>query len=149
LLRYESADSQSNLIKQQVTLEVSGGFATDRDFLAIHPNLFLGAGWQGRFPAPNLTPQSLPAILTGRVGFARIDEPRLISGSTVALNNLGNPEFDSVWTPSVGVQMIYPINSSVNLQAGGNVYFTVAPASWNFNLGLTLDLAKFFSTFSK
>jgi hypothetical protein len=149
LLRYESDDDPTKIVKQQVTLELSGGFATDKNFLVVHPNLFIGGGWQGRFPAPNLTPQPLPAVLCGRVGLARIDEPHLLAGDTVALDSLGEPIFDQIWTPSMGFQMVYPINSAVNLQAGGNVYFTAAPASWNLNLGLTLDLGKFFSAFTK
>ena len=149
LLRYESNDDAGSQVKEQVTAEVSGGVATDRNFLAVHPSVFLGAGWQGRFPAPNLTAQSLPALLCGRVGLARIDEPRLLGGSTVALDALGDPVFTPTWAPSLGFQMVYPIDSAINLQAGGNVYLTATPASWNLNLGLTLDLGKFFAAFSK
>lgn len=126
--------------KFQLTAELSGGFVTDKDFLTVHPNFFAGAGGQWKFAFNGGS-----GYLITRAGMAMIDQPKFTSGSTVAINNIGEPEFDDTWAPSLGTVFMLPILPAISLQAGGNTYFThSAPASWNITLGITLDLSKFF-----
>jgi hypothetical protein len=129
--------------KQQLSIEVNGGFATDKDVLSLHPNFFLGMGWQASFKAVGTTNMG---YWYGRAGYALIDQPVLSKGTnTVILDHLGEPKFDLKWTPSVGVIFTYPMTSTLNLQAGANAYFTDrTPASWNASLGVSLDVDKFF-----
>jgi hypothetical protein len=140
ILRYCSADYS---FKQQVTFEINGGFATDKNFLTIHPSVFLGFGYQGKFPN-FIGSTNLPMYWSGRAGCAMIDEPKLI-GTNVVFNTPGGflePAFENKWVPALGVSVIIPVTSALSLQAGGNAYFSEAPASWNLTLGVTLDLSK-------
>jgi hypothetical protein len=140
LLRYLSED---RLWKQQVSLEVSGGFTTDKDFLTLHRTTFIGAGYQGRFPSANA---NLSGYWMGRVGAAWIDTPRL-SGSSVALNNLNEPDFKSVCVVTSGAEIVFPLTSAISLQFGGNAYYGITPTPWNVTLGISLDLEKVFQGF--
>jgi hypothetical protein len=129
--------------KQQLSLELNGGFATAKDELSLHPNAFFGLGWQASYQAMGTTDRG---YWYGRAGVSLIDQPILIDGTdTVVLNQLSQPEYDLTWVPSIGVIVTYPLSSTISLQAGVNAYFTQSvPASWNATIGATLDLDKFF-----
>ena len=142
VLRYCSEDFSW---KQQVTLEVDGGFATDKNFISVHPNIFLGAGYQGKFPNVVGSTNGLPVYWFGRVGMAMIDQPQF-SGSNIVFNTTGGlaePVFENKWDPTLGTSIIVPVTPALSLQAGANVYFSNPPASWNITLGVTMDLSKF------
>jgi hypothetical protein len=136
-----SADHE--LWKQQLTLELGGGFATDRSFDQVHPTLFAGLGYQGKFPAP-LSSTNLPAYWFGRVGMGMIDRPSL--GATnvnfESTGGLSTPQFNQRWYPTMGTTVIVPLSSTMSLQMGGNVYFAKAPGEWNITLGVSMDLIK-------
>jgi len=136
MYRYRSEDG---LTKGQASIEFSGAFATDRDFISVHPTVFIGGGYQLKD-----TVSGNPWYWISRVGIAQIDYPRLGSGSTVILDKANEPEFVGKWAPTIGTQLIYPINSTISFQAGANAYFTKSPASWNITFGLSLDPSKFF-----
>ncbi len=141
IIRYASQDY---LWKQQATIEVSGGFATDRQFDDVHPNVFVGGGYEGKFP--NFTGSTnLPVFWFGRVGLARIDRPTL-SGTNVVFSNAGGlsaPVFHGSWVPAIGTSIIVPITKTLSIEAGGDAYFSSTPANWNITLGVTLDLDAF------
>jgi len=138
------ADKNSAIRKMQSTLDIAGGVVTDKNDLLLHPNIFIGGGFQGAYSLGG-TNSSLLGLWSGRIGMARVDHPHLTSGSTVALNGLNEPRFDAVWAPSLGFGITLPVTSALNARFGGNVYFTERPASWNLSVGVDLDIAKFFS----
>jgi hypothetical protein len=137
------------LQRQQLTIELSGGMTTDRDHFIIHPTMFVGGGFEGAYyrNSSDNPPAKLKGIWCSRVGMAYIDRPRLhtdTTGTTVLLDPQGNPEFHTQWVPSVGFDITFPVTKVIDLQLGGNAYFTDAPAEWNLNLGVSLNLDKFF-----
>jgi hypothetical protein len=144
ILRYHNQDFSN---KQQVTLEISGGFATDKDFDVVHPTVFLGGGYQAKFSDPLTATNSLPIYWFGRLGLAMIDEPQLTSSNVVFKSSGGipSPVFQSKWVPSMGATVIVPVNQTLRLQLGGNVYFGSGPEDWNITLGVSADLGKFAS----
>jgi hypothetical protein len=137
--------------KGQLSIELAGGFATDKQRLDIHPNFFAGLGAQASFTATGLGSTNYQGYWFGRAGMALIDEPSLFPGTnTVRLNGLQNPQFDLKWVPAVGTTVVYPLSSWLSLQAGFNAYFTQNPPSiWNLNLGVTLNLDKVFGSLVK
>jgi hypothetical protein len=139
--RYDSGTG----LKLQSTAEVGGGFTTDKKFLEVHPDLFLGAGLQVAYLGANSASSFGNTYIILRSGYAAVDEPRLISGSTVALDQLGNPEFDLKWSPSVGAQAILKLSSAICVEMGANVYFTKL-SSWNISAGVSIDPSTFFKS---
>ena len=129
--------------KQQLTLEISDGFTTDKQFLQLHHNFFAGLGWQGGFII-----DGKQGYWFGRAGYALIDQPVLVGGtSTVEFNGLGQPNFNQEWVPSTGATIVFPLTQSINVNAGINSYYSHAPANWNANLGFSFDLSKLASAF--
>lgn len=140
-IRYCSEDFQW---KQQATFDFSKGFVTDKQFDTVHPSLFAGLGYQGKFPNFVGT-TNLPIYWLAHGGLGLIDRP-VISGTNVVFSTAGGlsvPSFHERWVPTVGTVIIIPVNGALSLQAGGNAYFSDAPASWNITLGVSLDLSKF------
>jgi hypothetical protein len=142
--RYASSSTNDPGMRAvQATLEISGGFVTDRHNLLLHPNIFVGGGFQFlyfRGPESDL----LPGFWTGRIGLAQVDQPKLITDSSVALNGRDEPEFKSSWVPALGFDVTFPISHTLSAQFGGNAYFTDSPSSWNLTVGLVVDVDKLF-----
>jgi hypothetical protein len=136
-IRYESV---SRAWKQQVTLELNGGFTTDKDHLSLHPVAFFGGGYQSSFALST----NQATYWSGRLGVAYFDQPSLTSSNTVQINGLGEPAFHGAWAPAMGGEFVYPITSALSVQAGFNAYLSNSryPASWNATLGITADLGK-------
>lgn len=146
VIRFSSRDTEKPW-RQQVTLELGGGFATDKESLDLHPNVFGGLGWQASF----MIATNLQGSWIARAGVALIDQPVLLGNTnTVLLNSLGDPQYDLKLAPTLGVMVTYPLTPSISFQAGANGYFTRRePASWNVTVGVTLDLAKFLDALTK
>jgi len=125
--------------KQQVSLEFSDGFVTDKKFIQLHHNAFVGLGWQGGFVV-----NGRQGYWSGRAGFAEIDQPILMAGTNTVVFNKGlnQPIFNQQWVPSTGVTLVVPLTDSINLNAGINSYYSRRPANWNANLGVTFDITK-------
>ena len=95
---------------------------TDKQCDIVHPTFFAGGGYQAKFPN-FVGSTNLPVYWMGRVGIARIDRPS-ISGTNVVFTSMGGllqPQFHGTWAPTMGTTITVPINSTINLQAGGNV----------------------------
>ena len=136
--RYRSLDKSTAF---QATLELSGGFVTDKHFLTVHPSMFAGGGFQ----LSDLTSNGRPWYWMGRLGVARTDTPKLTGmGSQVALDNLDIPKFDASWAPTFGTSIIIPLSEGWSVQVGGNAYLTDVPASWNISVGFIIDPTAFF-----
>lgn len=139
-------------LKQQVTLEIGGGFTADRQHLDLHPSFFAGLGYQASFPFSGINSTNR-AYWVGRVGYALIDQPNLVSGTTnnaVKLNSINEPDYSFKGAPAMGLNIVLPLSSAVSLQTGFNAYFTDnPPSSWNANIGITLDISKFFGALFK
>lgn len=137
--------------KGQLSLELAGGFATDKEHLNIHPNFFGGIGAQASFTAIGFGSTNYQGFWYGRAGEALVDEPALFAGTnTVHLNGLGEPEFNLHWVPSIGTVIVYPLNSWLSLQAGADAYFTSGPPSlWTLSVGVTLNVDKVFGALGK
>lgn len=128
---------ETNSMKMQITLpEIGGGMTTDKSFLVAHPNLFLGGGFQLAAPAQGF-------YWMGRLGYAMVDEPRIISGSTVATDGLGNPEFQWKGALTLGTAFIYKVTDSMSIKLGGDVYSTHV-GTWDITAALSIDPTKFF-----
>jgi hypothetical protein len=142
ILRYHNWDYSD---KQQVTIEINGGFTTDKNFDTVHPNLFLGGGYQGKFPNPLTTTNNLPIYWFGRGGVAMIDQPAVDQSNVLfkTSGGLSSPKFETKWAPSLGSNVVVPISQQLDIQLGGNVYLLDGPAQWNITLGVSVDLGKF------
>ena len=139
LVRYASDD---NYWKHQVSLELNGGFASAKDHLDLHPNAFVGLGWQASF-FMNSTNQG---YWIGRAGYAWVDQPILMHGTnTVELDQLQQPKFAMKGAPSIGIIVSFPLTSALSFQTSANAYFLDhPPASWNASIGLSVDISKVF-----
>jgi hypothetical protein len=123
--------------KQQATLELGGGFVTDKQFLAIHPNDFIGVGYQ--FHNTDWTWQT-------RFGMGGADIPRLLTGNNVATNSTGLPLFSLRQAPAWGTIITYNLSTAVKLQLGANAYFLPHQATWNLSAGISVDPAVAFKS---
>jgi len=141
ILRYKpTVDRDTNTLKLQVTLpEIGGGVDTDKKFLIAHPNIFAGVGFQLAAPAKDF-------YWMGRLGCSWVDEPKMVSGSKVALDSLGNPEFKQLQSAvTMGASMVYRITDALAAKVAGNVYLT-GVGSWNISAAVSIDPTKFFSS---
>jgi hypothetical protein len=114
----------------QATLDMGGGFTTDKQFLAVHPNAFGGVGFQSHL--------SSWTWLT-RFGVGVVDTPKLQSSTTVATDSEGLPIFDLKVAPAWSTTVMYNLNSAWQFQLGANVYFLPQQAAWNISVGLSVD----------
>ena len=143
-------DTGSLLQREQLSIEIAGGMATDKDHLIVHPTMFIGGGFEGAYyrNTGDNPPAKLKGMWCSRVGLAYIDRPRTqpdaTFGTTVQLDAQGNPQFRGTWAPSLGFDITFPVTKVIDLQLGGNAYFTDTPAAWNLNLGVSLNLDNFF-----
>lgn len=125
-------------LNQQATIELGGGFTTDKEFLAIHPNYFVGLGYQFH---------NKDWLWQTRFGLGAADVPRITSGSTVATDSRGLPQFDFKATPTWGTTITYSLNPTVKLQLGANAFFE-KQATWNLSAGVSIDPAAAFKGFT-
>ncbi|HZV36458.1 MAG TPA: hypothetical protein VFB72_17915 [Verrucomicrobiae bacterium] len=137
--------------KGQLTIDIAGGFATDKQHLDMHSDFFAGLGGQASFRAPGFGSTNYQGYWIGRAGYALIGVPSLISGTDIVnLNSLQEPKFNLTWVPSVGTTVVYPLNTWLSLQGGFNVYFTPKPpAEWNLNIGVTVNIDQVFGSLGK
>lgn len=125
---------------QQLTVEAAGGFASDKQFLALHPNYFVGIGYQVH--------QRDWTWFT-RLGIGGSDVPRRKDGTaTIVTQPDGMPYFDMETSVAWGAQILYRLNDVVSVQFGMNAYFHDRP-DWNVSLGLLIDPQKAFKSFLK
>lgn len=125
---------------QQLTVEAGGGFASDKQFLALHPNYFVGIGYQVH--------QRDWTWFT-RLGIGGSDVPRRKDGTaTIVTQPDGMPYFDMETSVAWGAQILYRLNDVVSVQFGMNAYFHDRP-DWNVSLGLLIDPQKAFKSFLK
>ncbi len=125
---------------QQLTVEAGGGFASDKQFLALHPNYFVGIGYQVH--------QRDWTWFT-RLGIGGSDVPRRKDGTaTIVTQPDGMPYFDMETSVAWGAQILYRLNDVVSVQFGMNAYFHDRP-DWNVSLGLLIDPQKAFKTLGK
>lgn len=147
LLRYCNSDASW---KEQLSLNVQGGFTTDKQFDSVHPNFSLGFGYQGRFPN-FVGATNLPIFWLNNLGPAWIDQPEL-NGTNVVFTTgntggLSEPDFRLKFVPFCWQsKIIIPVTKSVNIQCGGDVYIGSKPANWDITLGASLDLEKLLSS---
>ena len=125
---------------QQLTVEGGGGFASDKQFMALHPNYFVGIGYQVH--------QKDWTWFT-RFGYGGSDVPRRKDGTATILTQPdGMPYFDLESSPAWGAQILYRLNDVVSLQFGMNAYFHNRP-DWNVSLGVLIDPQEAFKSFGK
>ncbi|HTV42579.1 MAG TPA: hypothetical protein VMF08_18585 [Candidatus Sulfotelmatobacter sp.] len=136
--------------KQQLTFTVQGGFATDRAFDSVHPNVLVGLGYQGKFPI-SVGTNNLPVYWMNKLGPAWIDQPGL-NGTNVVFSSgntggLSEPVFRLKFVPFCWQsKIIIPVTQAVNIQCGGDVYIGSKPANWDITLGASLDLEQLLSS---
>jgi hypothetical protein len=111
---------------------------TDKQFLDIHPNYFVGLGYQ--FHSKDWTWQT-------RFGLGAADVPRLRGGNNVVTNSMGLPLFELNQAPSWGTQITYNLGAGVKVQVGANAYFDER-AVWNLSAGLSIEPVSLFSSFA-
>lgn len=123
---------------QQATIELGGGFVTDKNFLDIHPNYFVGLGYQFH---------NKDWFWQNRFGLGAADVPRLRGGANlVSTNTLGLALFDLKQAPSWGTQITYSLSAAIKVQVGANAYFDKR-AAWNLSAGLSVEPVSLFSSF--
>lgn len=125
---------------QQATIELGGGFVTDKQFLALHPNYFAGFGYQVHHK---------DWTWFTRFGFGGADVPRLVGTSTVQTDSSGQPIFDLRSAPSWGAQVTYRLNDAISIQLGANAYLRSEQPTWNLSAGILIDPSITFKSFSK
>jgi hypothetical protein len=129
----------SSKLMQQVTLEAEGGATTDKDFLAVHPNLFFGPGYQMSFRAQGNTNA---AFFLGRVGFSLADMPRFKTGSDLSVvTSRTLPQYTLKGGAAMGASIHYPIGN-IYAHLAGNMQFRGNPAPWNISVGFTIPFAE-------
>jgi len=138
--RYTSTNDHTAM---QLTLETAGGANTEKSFLAVHPNAFVGPGFQWRF----LAHDNSFGFLCARAGYGWIDIPRFTSASDTDIVVVGGlPKFDLKGSPSLGVFFAYPLGN-VFLNVGADVYFRDNPAPWSITVGTTIPVENILTTF--
>ena len=131
---------RGNDFKLQSTIELAGGFVTDKKFISLHPNAFAGVGLQVN---------SDKFYWSSRLGIGMVDEPKFDRSNPafVARDSLQNPEFKSAFAAAWGNAISYKLSDWAYAQVAANVYFTELP-SWNITFGMTLspgDIVKKFN----
>jgi len=142
LLRYDD----DGTTRFQVDLpQLSGGYSTDKQFDHVHPDFFVGAGFQAKFP--NILSQTnYPIYWLAQVGMGMIDVPKITAGGVAFQQNggLSEPMFQTAWEPAIGTSLIIPVPATaLSLEVGGDAYFSSGPGNWDITLGVSLDLSKF------
>ncbi|MCI0536510.1 MAG: hypothetical protein L0Z50_14915 [Verrucomicrobiales bacterium] len=131
--------------RQQVSLELAGGVITEKDFVAVHPNVFVGLEYQTSFrPRILSSSTNLSGFLSGRAGVGWIDIPRMTSTTTnIAVDVSGGlPVFDLKPHPCIGVLFAYPLTDALFLNVSGNAYIREDPADWNISVGVSIPFDK-------
>ena len=126
---------------QQATIELGGGFETDKSFLALHPNFLAGVGYQ--FHSDMFT-------LMTSFGLGGADYPRLTSSTMVATNGPGGtPVFSTRLAPTWQSTLTVKLSTGANLQLGATAYLDSSRPNWNLSAGLSVDLVTFLSKITK
>lgn len=137
--------------RQQVSLELGGGVVTEKNFVAVHPNVFLGLGYETSF-RPGIVSASTnrAGFLSGRFGAGWLDIPSMTSSSnTIAIAMSGGlPQFKLKPSPTLGIEFDYPLTDTIFLNIAGNAYIRSTPAPWNITVGVSIPLDTFAKMFS-
>jgi hypothetical protein len=144
LYRY---NAEQGLQRHQVSLEASGGVTTEKSFEAVHPQAFVGIGYEASFKALGLQASTNACgYFMGRVGAGWVDSPRILSttsSNTQVVVSGGLPKFDFDAAPvaSVGASLLYPLTENVYLAVNGSVYLKDNPSPWNVSVGASIPFA--------
>jgi hypothetical protein len=129
-------------VLEQITFDVSGGVSTDKEFMAVHPNVRFGLGYQAAFTAPSLLGASTnpPAFIISRAGYGFVDMPYLSSPNKnldIMVTDL--PQFDMKGAPEIESSIDYPLGNGSYLTLGVAAWILKNPTPWNISTGLTFQ----------
>lgn len=137
LRQFETADNTAAFVHSLNFPEFNVSMVTDRNFSQIHPAVTFGPCYVASFP-------SLSTNGPGRLlirGGGYIDEiPQLTTGSEVANNGRGEPQY--VWAGGVSfeTEASFPFGAGKFLQAGARVYGGHTPDNWVVWAGATISI---------
>jgi hypothetical protein len=134
----------------QISLEASGGVATEKSFEEVHPNAFAGLAYETSFNPMLLTSATNNCgFFMAKAGAGWIDVPSLVgSNNAVNLDNNGTPIFDLKPNWQLGAYLAYPLTSKLYLTVEANDYLGGKPDSWNVKVGASIPLDGLSATFS-
>jgi hypothetical protein len=140
ILRYSSA----RLGVHQITIEAAGGFATEKCFMTVHPNMFFGAGYQGSFNFP-----AGKGYFASRVGYGWVDTPIFSSNNRKDVMVVGDlPQFKLQSAATIETSLVIPVvtvlNAPVYAVVRANVYLTDNPNPWSITVGGSVSIDKLF-----
>lgn len=133
-------DKGDNLI-QQVSAEIAGGATTDEKFMSVHPNFFVGGGYQASFlPFYESSTNNL-AFIISRAGYGFIDMPDLTTNLDVRVSR-SLPQWQRKWEPSIQTSFYFPMVGNIYFSLNVQACFLQNPTPWNITAGVTIPLDK-------
>jgi len=135
----------------QVSLEASGGMTTEQSFEHVHPNAFVGLGYETSFsPFIGSATTNVCGFLVTKIGAGWADLPATTGTSNyVYLDGNGNPRFDFRPNWEMSAYLAYPLTSKVYLTVEANTFVgNNQPDSWNIKVGASIPLDSMSTIFS-
>ena len=130
---------------QQLSIETQGAIVADKSFLLVHPEAFVGLGYQISFPGMGTDTNSTPRVgfATARVGAGWADSPVFEDGSTLTVaTDRTLPKFAFRPSLAMGMSVYYPITSGIYISVFGNAYVRQKPTPWTVGAAITIPLDK-------
>jgi hypothetical protein len=147
LWRLDIPNQQSH----QVSLECSGGVVTEKSFEELHPNAFVGLGYETSFsPFLQSTTTNACGFFEAKAGVGWVDLPSLV-GTNNLVNLDGNeiPIFNLKAACEIEAYLAYPLTSKIYLTVDATDYLgNKPPQSWNIKVGASIPLDGIAKSFS-
>ena len=135
----------------QVSLELSGGVVTQKGFEQVHPNAFVGLGYETSFnPTLGTTTTNACGFFEAKAGLGWVDLPSMTGANNlVNLDGNGNPIFNLKSACEVEAYLAYPLTSKIYLTVDATDYIgNKPPQSWNIKVGASIPLDSIAKSFS-
>ncbi len=136
----------NTMTRQQVSLELGIGVVTEKNFLELHPNYFVGLGYQRSFNRIGGSTNSAQGIFRSRLGAGWLQWPETTGNNLgVRVDGNGLPMFKTEPALSICASLAYPITDAIYMFVDVNTYFRGEPPdAWNVRVGASVALEKVF-----
>jgi hypothetical protein len=135
----------------QVSFEAGGGVGTQKNFELIHPNAFVGLGYETSFrPFLGSSYTNSCGFFEAKAGAGWTDLPSLVgTNNLVNLDGNGNPKFNFRPACELSTYLAYPLTDKVYLTVDAIDYLGYRPPqSWSVKVGVSIPLDSIGNVFS-
>jgi hypothetical protein len=132
-------------MRRQLTLDIVGGFTTEKQFEQIHTSFMGGLGYELGYQAGT----NGPGLITLRAGYGFVDAPKILQSPSVTSQLVevqgGLPQFEHLWSPTASFTFAHPISQGTYLFVSANAFLlrehfsTAGPDQWNISVGTAIN----------